>query len=252
MDPKTVTKLNQLNQDFYQQIAESFDQTRQSAWKGWEQLIPTLQQLVKNKNTFSVLDLGCGNGRFAEFLLKNSFKFEYLGVDSNIKLLSIAQKKLNKNPKILFSQLDLVEIITTNQLQSKVSHKYDLVVAFGVLHHIPSFKLRVQFIKTICELANNSNSRIVLTAWQFASEDRFNDKFIDPNIISLDSDSLEDNDFILGWQNQPNTYRYCHFVDQLEMEKIVKIAGNCSIENSFLADGKTEQLNRYFVLQLKQ
>ncbi len=65
MDQKTVTKLNQLNQNFYQQIAESFDQTRQSAWRGWERLLPTLNQLSKSNsdNSFSVLDLGCGNGR---------------------------------------------------------------------------------------------------------------------------------------------------------------------------------------------
>jgi len=251
MDQKTVTKLNQLNQDFYQQIAESFDQTRQSAWKGWRILVPTLLQISKDSKTFSVLDFGCGNGRFAEFLLKNSFNFEYLGVDNNKKLLNIAQKKFDTKQKVFFSQQDLIELIISSQLQSKINQQFDLVVAFGVFHHIPSIELRAQFIKTICELANNSNSRIVLTAWQFASEDRFSHKFIDPEMIDLDPEQLESNDYILGWKNQPNTYRYCHFVDQSEMEEIVKIAGNCSIESSFLADGKTEKLNRYFVLQPK-
>lgn len=254
MDQKIVSALNQLNQDFYQQIAVSFDQTRQSAWRGWERLLPTLNQLSKSNsdNSFSVLDLGCGNGRFADFLLQNHFSFSYRGVDSNTDLLSIAQKKFDLHLDISFSQLDLVKLITTNQLQLKVNHKYELIVAFGVLHHIPSFELRSKFIKTICELLKNNNSRVIVATWQFALEERFNNKFIDPKIIGLDSDSLEDKDFILGWQNQPDIYRYCHFIDQQEMEKIVKVVGNCTVESSFLADGKTEKLNRYFVLQPKQ
>ena len=84
----TIKKLNQLNRDFYQQVAIDFDQTRQHLWPGWNKLISHLQQLQTKHKPLKVLDLGCGNGRFGQFLA-NSFpgiKINYLGVDNNPQL----------------------------------------------------------------------------------------------------------------------------------------------------------------------
>ena len=62
-----------------------------------------------------VLDLGCGNGRFAEFLAQNldqNIKIEYVGIDSSGELLELAQKHLSKIERAYFS----FELINQNLL----------------------------------------------------------------------------------------------------------------------------------------
>ena len=39
MKIKTIKQLNQLNQDFYNTIADDFSDTRQYFWKGWRHLL---------------------------------------------------------------------------------------------------------------------------------------------------------------------------------------------------------------------
>src|ERR1700741_2300315 len=62
MDAKTINYLNNINRNFYATVADDFDQTRATAWPGWQRLLPYLSMPL------SVLDVGCGNARFARFL----------------------------------------------------------------------------------------------------------------------------------------------------------------------------------------
>src|SRR5579859_6490384 len=101
MTSQTIRRLNRLNQQFYGQVAADFSQTREQPWSGWQQLIPLLQQ----KKPHSILDLGCGNGRFGEFLQKHLSDFRYHGIDNNENLLQIAKSHL---PNATFSQIDIV------------------------------------------------------------------------------------------------------------------------------------------------
>src|SRR5690349_758474 len=89
MDEATIRRLNQINREFYRITADSFDQSRQHAWAGWEQLLEYL------KPPLSVLDVGCGNGRFGLFLAEAlSGDILYLGVDSSPILLERAKQAL--------------------------------------------------------------------------------------------------------------------------------------------------------------
>jgi SAM-dependent methyltransferase len=62
MDTETINRLNAINRAFYATVADDFDQTRGTAWPGWQRLLPYLS------TPLSVLDIGCGNARFALFL----------------------------------------------------------------------------------------------------------------------------------------------------------------------------------------
>ena len=42
MDAKTINHLNSINRAFYATVADEFDQTRGSAWPGWQRLLPYL------------------------------------------------------------------------------------------------------------------------------------------------------------------------------------------------------------------
>ncbi len=249
MTVQTIKKLNQLNRDFYQLVHAQFDHSRQHPWPGWTQLLPWLDHLSGSKQ-LAVLDLGCGNGRFGEFLAKNlpQTKLDYTGADNNQSLLDTAAAKLKKL-KLQFQlrNFDLVESLLQNDLSSQLSgHTFDLIVLSGILHHVPSFALRRQLISQLSQLLN-ANGLMVIACWQFAKFDRFKAKVIDCDKIGLTQADLEKNDYILDWQTELTAYRYCHFTNEEEMRQLATDCG-LNVKQQFTADGKTNNMNRYYIL----
>ncbi len=250
MDKKIILALDQLNQEFYQENAVSFDRSRQYSWPGWQKLLPKIKSPAKKDQTISVLDAGCGNARFAQFLHEHQIKFTYLGIDSSPMLLAKARKNLNNlDIKFKLQALNIVKLLLEEQLAAQFSQKFDFIVAFGILHHIPSFKLRQKFIKLLGRQLKTPQSLLAITAWQFAAYARFNSKKIPVQQFAFDSNKLERNDFILGWQKQNKTARYCHFVDEKEVKELKNNLSCLNLNSDFLADGKNNKLNRYLVWQ---
>ena len=84
----------ELNKKFYQSVAYSFSETRQTPWKGWGKVVEIINDVLKNEK-IKILDLGCGNGRFLEYIKKSFSNYEYVGMDENEDLLKEAMK-MNK------------------------------------------------------------------------------------------------------------------------------------------------------------
>src|SRR3990167_4678759 len=112
MKSSTIRQLNEFNAKFYQLTAEEFSKTRGFYWQGWKELLPILQHMVKGKAQFKVLDVGCGKGRFGEFLFRTvaKKKLVYHGLDNSEALLDAARQKLEplKFEKEFFT-VDVVE-----------------------------------------------------------------------------------------------------------------------------------------------
>jgi SAM-dependent methyltransferase len=248
MKKKTIISLDKLNECFYQKHAQSFDQTRQYFWPGWDKLQSQIIKLACKNKKFAVLDVGCGNARFAEFLKKNQYCFTYLGTDNNPYLLKKAEERL-ASLKLTFQlqRFNLVTALLENKLNTKFNKKFDLIIAFGVLHHIPSFKLRKKLIEQLGDLLKNKNSLLVVTAWQFADQFRFDSKKINFSQFKINQEDLEKNDFILDWQKNQSIPRYCHFVDINETNQINKKINSVKLSSTFFADGKTNNLNLYSI-----
>ncbi len=85
MNFETAKMLAAVTTEFYAAQAASFSATRNSAWNGWLQCLPYIQELVECReedafgedscreasntaNPLRVFDLGCGNLRFERFL----------------------------------------------------------------------------------------------------------------------------------------------------------------------------------------
>lgn len=147
MNGKTAQKLLEKVQHDYDEIAESFDQTRQNEWEEFEIFLPYI------KDDQHLADLGCGNGRFYEFIKKHR-RIRYIGYDTSEKLLEIGKKK---HPDGFFMKKSLLDTCLENE-------SMDIVSAIASLHHIPSKKLRAKAINEMHRILKK-NGALLLTVW---------------------------------------------------------------------------------------
>lgn len=95
MRKSTALALNRLNTSFYQQEATSFSATRQVSWPGWDRCLDVAESTASEDacparppQALSVLDVACGNLRFARFLAQRmpGRMVSYCGMDNNQQL----------------------------------------------------------------------------------------------------------------------------------------------------------------------
>lgn len=250
MNQETAKKLQQLTKNFYDTVAGQFSDTRQTAWPGWERTLVHLNETQEN-GQLSVLDLACGNGRFINFLKLNlKSELHYDGIDSNEVLL-------HKTKALLFEKevqgnvyhIDLVDRLTEkNQMYfPELNRNYNLIVCFGIFHHIPSKELRTSCIQQLGQLLQSSGI-LIISLWQFANLERFQKKLLSPQSFEIDPAQLEENDYLLGWDTQINIARYCHSFSMDEIKELVAASG-LKLLDQFKADGKDNNMNTYLVLQ---
>jgi len=244
MDQTTIQLLNRLNRHFYETVADSFDATRASAWAGWERLLPYIA--APPRAPMTVLDVGCGNGRFGVFLHQHLTGVQYHGFDSSASLLAHARATLRAFPDVTLEQRDLL----TDSLPDGV---YDGVALFGVLHHIPGAAQRLAFMRALAERVAPGGI-LALAAWRFYEFPRFRDRVIAwetaHNSILTDASllTLEAGDYLLDWQRDPQVLRYCHYVDDAEHAALVAATG-LTLVDDYRADGFNGAVNRYSILK---
>lgn len=265
MKKSSVQTLNTLNQTFYDQVAESFDDSREYFWPGWQKLLKPLQELATNKHNqpLTVLDIGCGNGRFAQWLDEHSIKAEYTGIDSNSYLLEAARKKNQELPnvKTVFTQVDVIEKILKKQhsisANSDSNHHlpnatvaqiqtFDLIICFGVFHHIPGIENRSHLVE-ICQNQLAPNGLLAVATWDFSTIPSLMSRSQKLSETTLIPDP-EPNDFLLDWkrQDQITPKRYCHLISLQETESWWSSAG-LSLVLHYTADGPQNASNHYFI-----
>lgn len=255
MQLATITALNQLNLECYQRIAEAFDDSRQAAWLGWGSVAKHLSATLGSPLQ-SVLDLGCGNGRFASFLHQQhllSATTNYLGIDANSQLLTKAEVRLQQlNVPHQLHQLDVVTELLSNASLSATITPTQVVVAFGFIHHLPSQTLCATFFQALDQVLQPGGV-VVVAAWQFTNDAKLMAKTATPTEAGLGAIELEANDYLLSWENgegQAVAYRYCHQVTDQEITELTADLPWQQLD-SFAADGRNGRLNHYWLWQKK-
>jgi len=248
MQTTTIQKLNQLNKQFYIDVAKDFTQTRNTFWQGWERLVTHIS--ATNINSISVLDVGCGNGRFGQFLVQQEpdFTINYTGLDNSAPLLKYAGEKLQSvklKPQLI--ELDLIEqLLAKKDLVN--NQLFDVVVAFGVFHHIPSFDLRKRLFEQLSSLVA-PDGILCISFWQFLNSVKLRERTVDPKTLDLNATDFEENDYILDWRaGEKPAYRYCHYTNNEEEIALLK-QSKLKVIDEFFADGATSNLNHYLVLK---
>jgi SAM-dependent methyltransferase len=258
----TVLALNALNQAFYQAIAAEWSETRKHPWPGFERVAALSDERrargprgvglglsASKSEALRVLDVGAGDGRFAAFLnerrpLTNA-AFEYLGLDASEKLLEHARSR-GFGSHVQFERCDFI----ADELALPTG-AFDLVLLFGVLHHVPSFELRAQLVRELAQ-RTAAGGIFALTFWRLDRDPRFESRvrsFAQFNAsarVAIDEADLEPGDTLLSWGTQGGALRYCHFPDASETEALIAAAGVPAIAR-FEADGRGNALNEYVV-----
>ncbi len=146
MKENTAKRLLKKVHDDYLQIADDFSQTRKWLWPEFS----FFKKYIKEGDT--ILDLGCGNGRFYPFV-KDIKNISYTGIDNNEALIAHAQK--------IYSSTNF---LVGDLLHIPFNRKADILFSIAALHHIPSLELRNKSIRELNRVLKK-NGYAVITVW---------------------------------------------------------------------------------------
>jgi len=113
-----------------------------SSWRRWGQEhieVPFFQRMGLDVRNKDVLEIGCGNGHGA-YLLNQRSPRSYVGLDLMEEQIEKARKRYPQYQFLVQDAADLSQFGETSK---------DVVIIFGVLHHIPEWRKVIDEIKRV-------------------------------------------------------------------------------------------------------
>lgn len=279
MDTKFAQMLCQLNNDFYRDQAVSFSDTRHAKWPGWECCLKAVSSVFLDQSNSVVLDVACGNLRFEKFLASQLLErqIQVWALDSCDELLpqtcaGTLVEKVNADGadtpgatdvhlQINYLHCDVMEAIDSSKAFTYGIPQADISVSFGFMHHVPLPEWRVQLLNSLIE-ATKPGGFVCVSFWEFLADEGLAAKAYKTHeralvelgpVWGFSSADFNDGDFLLGWRNTPGAYRYCHSFSTSEVDALIAtVSSRAECVARFRADGRTETLNEYIVLQVTE
>lgn len=252
MDEFTRRQLHALSRAFYDERAADFDASRVDLpWPGWERLRALLPE-----DRPAVLDIGCGNGRFAAWLADTGIAFDYVGTDASEALLAAARERVAPT---LAEAGCTAEFLAQDFLDEGTAPgaalprgPFSLVALMGVLHHVPGRETRAALVEAAAERLA-PGGLLALTLWRFAGRPRFEKRRVDWAEVGpvleapIAVEALEEGDALLRFgEDRTAAPRYCHETDEAEIEAWRARTGLETVA-LFSADGAQGDLNRHWI-----
>jgi SAM-dependent methyltransferase len=237
MDAAIAKRLIELNRGFYQTLADPFSATRGRLQPGVQRVLAEIPLDAR------ILDLGCGNGNLAAALAERGQRGVYLGLDFSVELVFDAAGRLGKSKgrSFAFKVVDLTE----NWTYGLEGHTFDYVLAFAVLHHIPSANLRLSLLQEVRSLLA-PDGRFIHSNWQFMNSERLRARIQPWSSIDLSEAQVDAGDYLLDWRSGGSALRYVHQFSERELTALAAAAG-FRVERTFLSDGESGELGLYGV-----
>ena len=246
----------------------------------------------------TILDLGCGNLRFERFLAeRTNAPLRVTALDNcpdlaspeigalsaafphSLRSSSAASKTKEEdasgqgaNPPektiVDLRALDIVESLLDGTFADRLPrNSHDLAVAFGLMHHLPTFALRARVLEGLLGSLRPGGFAVV-SFWQFLNDPRLAAKAATVTAEGRAAHRLptfHENDFLLGWQHAEGTYRFCHHTPEDEIDALLAAIREPSAPSTsgcappaprafrgggrLAAGGTLGGLNRYLILQ---
>ena len=117
--------------DAYRKLAKSYAEKVDTKPHNAYLEMPTVLSLLPDINEKKVLDVGCGTGRYTEWLLNNGA--EVVGFDASPHMLEYAKKRVGDRAELILHDLNKPLIFLEND-------SFDLILATLVLDYIEDWK----------------------------------------------------------------------------------------------------------------
>ena len=236
MNSSTAERLLRLNRSFYDGFAGEFSESRWSLQPGIRRALVALGPYK------SLLDLGCGNGRVLEASLIPSTRGRHLGVDYSTELLSLAAP--SGDPRASFVSGDL----GTANWSREVDGRFDAVICFSVLHHIPGPRRRLRLLRETYSLMR-PGARCALSVWRFRHVPRLLKKTVAWEAVGLSSDDVDPGDYLLDWRRGGRGLRYVHQFQEEELTQLCRSSG-FTVTHTYCSDGETGDMGLYIICEV--
>lgn len=286
MDVETAGRLREINNAFYRDQCGSFSATRRSPWVGWARCVEAAGMDGAAERQ-AVFDLACGNLRFEAFLEERMPKtaFRFFAVDNCDGLVAerfgaaLRSTVDYRSVDVLCALMDGAGDSGGSAGANGVAFEADrsacagglgagdasgafgagipacdLSVSFGFMHHIPLQEHRAAVLRMLAD-RTRPGGFVAVSFWRFLNDASLAKKAHATHGIALEElalPPLDEGDFLLGWNNAPGAYRYCHSFSDAEIDELAaSIADRASVAARFAADGRTGDLNTYLVLEVR-
>lgn len=163
----------------------------------WDAPYIEVEKIVPKKGI--TLDLGCGEGLFANFLASTSKERQVFGLDIDKRRILKANRGF-KNTRFVWGDVTKKEI-----------PKADTIIMFHLLHHLPSFKAQEELIKKIKTKLKRKGKLIIVEVEPKLSYKYFIAWFTDH--------------FLVPWLFEKRLYSEIFFRSSKEWERILKENG---------------------------
>lgn len=148
----------------YDHFAHTFSESRKN--HPWPELDFILADM-KSREFRSVLDIGCGNGRFLEEAEKQWYVFSsYLGLDSSMGMIEEA-RWLHPN-----SEFRVCDMLTLGKFPLIQWTAFDVILFLASFHHLQTHEERVVVLQNIKKFIA-PRGRIYMTNWNLREQPRY-------------------------------------------------------------------------------